>query len=158
MKKQILFLFGLIPLAAGLLYVCSPMITSVEMILFMVLPWAVSLAWIWVGHRCGRDGQTWLRSVACCHWAVLLIVLCAVWQFGFTGPEAQNSVLVLLGQTLTGLVPGVFPLVAALTAVGDTVSGTAVMLWGAPATGIALVLLFSLGFWLGTKDRNASAS
>ena len=142
---------GLIPIVFGSLYVHSVSIPIIGSLLFMLIPWAIAVSWLWIGYCCGRDGRTWFTSVLVGHWGVLIIVLCAIWQFGCLPDESRNMILAVFAQYLIGLVPGVIPLVVRFTMVDNTISSLPIILWGTPATAVMLVILFSLGFWFGRR-------
>ena len=144
---------GLIPLVLGAIYIRSVGIPWFGGILFTVLPWATVAIWVWLGHCCGRDGHRWLTSVLCGHWGVALVAVCAVWQFGLLSSEARDLPVALFGQYLVGLVPLVIPVVVRFIMVEHTIESTPMILYGTLMTAVALIALFSLGYWFGRKRK-----
>ena len=91
MKKSSLYpLMGFLPLVIGFFYIRTAAFPLLGPLFFTALPWVMVFLWVRAGWRCGIDGRGWLRSAAVAHWAVLLVSVCAVWQFALVrrGPQS----------------------------------------------------------------------
>ena len=113
--------------------------------------------WVRAGWRCGVDGRGWLRSAAVAHWAVLLVSVCAVWQFALIPDEGRSLALSVFAQYLFGLVPGVVRVVVPLMERNNTISSCPLIALGTPMSALSLLLLFSLGYSLGWRKRQLPA-
>lgn len=140
-------LIGLVPILLGFCYVHLVYVPVV----WALIPWCMTAVWLWAGWRCGRGGRGWLVSVLAGHWGVLLMVLCALWQYGVLNGAGQSVPLAVFAQYLVGLVPGVMRLLMPFWNVGGVIESTRVILICVPATAAALVLLFSAAFFLGKR-------
>ena len=108
MKKSSLYpLMGFLPLVIGFFYIRTAAFPLLGPLFFTALPWVMVFLWVRAGWRCGIDGRGWLRSAAVAHWAVLLVSVCAVWQFALVPDEGRSLALSVFAQYLFGLVPGV---------------------------------------------------
>lgn len=152
MKSEKLFLYGIIPLIAGILYNASLMIPVFGSILFMLVPWAMVLIWVWFGFQCGSHSLKWLKSTLFCNSLVFVMMLCTILQFGILSGSNRIPIIYSLAQMLAGLVPGVIAFVTPMVTVDNVVSGTSLVLWSSLLTGIVLVILFALGFFLGKRN------
>ena len=157
MNTKKLILIGAVPLLAGLLRNAVVNLPVVGGLLMALIPWVMAVFWIMAGHRVGQSQRSPFSSLALAHWSTLLCVLCAIWQAGFVPNESHISFFYTLAQLPVGLIPGVIGLVMPLAQEGNVISGNSMVLWGAPVTGLALVLLFALGFFLGRNAKKAHA-
>lgn len=158
MKTQKLFLYGMIPLIAGILYNSSLMIPVFGSILFMLVPWAMVLVWLWLGFHCGSLNLKGWKSILFCNSLVFVMLLCSILQFGILSTSNRIPIIYSLAQMLAGLVPGVMAFVTPMVTVDNVVSGTSLVLWSSLLTGIVLVLLFALGFWLGNRNVKSKST
>ena len=151
MKKSSLYpLMGFLPLVIGFFYIRTAAFPLLGPLFFTALPWVMVFLWVRAGWRCGVDGRGWLRSAAVAHWAVLLVSVCAVWQFALVPDEGRSLALSVFAQYLFGLVPGVVRVVVPLVERNNTISS-------GPMSALALLLLFSLGYSLGWRKRQLPA-
>ena len=156
-NTQKLWLFGLIPIIAGFLnsyvFVSLPVIGG---LLFAILPWAMTVLWIWIGYQIGKSGHRLLPSLVITHLPTFLCVICAVWQAGFVSAENRNPFFFTLAQLPFDLVPGVVQLTLPFATHENVVMGTKMISLGVPMTGAALLLLFSIGFYLGRHKEHTA--
>ena len=151
MKKSSLYpLMGFLPLVIGFFYIRTAAFPLLGPLFFTALPWVMVFLWVRAGWRCGVDGRGWLRSAAVAHWAVLLVSVCAVWQFALVPDEGRSLALSVFAQYLFGLVPGVVRVVVPLVERNNTISS-------GPMSALALLLLCSLGYSLGWRKRQLPA-
>ena len=145
MKKSSLYpLMGFLPLVIGFFYIRTAAFPLLGPLFFTALPWVMVFLWVRAGWRCGVDGRGWLRSAAVAHWAVLLVSVCAVWQFALIPDERRSLALSVFAQYLFGLVPGVIRVVVPLVERNHTISSGPLIALGAPMSGLAPLLLVSL--------------
>ena len=158
MKKSPLFpLMGFLPLGIGFFYIRTAAFPLLGPLFFTALPWVMVCLWVRAGWRCGVDGRGWLRSAAVAHWAVLLVSVCAVWQFALIPDEGRSLALSVFAQYLFGLVPGVVLVVVPLVERNNTISSGPLIALGTPMSALSLLLLFSLGYSLGWRKRQLPA-
>ena len=154
MKKFPLYpLMGFLPLVMGFFYIRTAVFPLLGPLFFAALPWVMVFLWVRAGWRCGAAGRGWLRSAAVAHWSVLLVSVCAVWQFALIPDERRSLALSVLAQYLFGLVPGVIRVVVPLVERNNTLSSAPLIALGTPMSALALLLLFSLGYSLGWRKR-----
>ena len=147
MKKSSLYpLMGFLPLVIGFFYIRTAAFPLLGPLFFTALPWVMVFLWVRAGWRCGVDGRGWLRSAAVAHWAVLLVSVCAVWQFALIPDERRSLALYVFAQYLFGLVPGVVRVVVPLVERNNTISSGPLIALGTPMSALSLLLLFSLGW------------
>ena len=158
MKKSSLYpLMGLLPLVIGFFYIRPAAFPLLGPLFFTALPWVMVFLWVRAGWRCGIDGRGWLRSAAVAHWAVLLVSVCAVWQFALVPDEGRSLALSVFAQYLFGLVPGVVRVVVPLVERNNTISSGPLIALSTPMSALALLLLFSLGYSLGWRKPQLPA-
>ena len=144
---------GLFPTMMGVVFALAPAVPGFGTFLYMALPPVTVLLWFLIGRRCGRDGYLYRWSVLSGHWGVAQILLVALWQWGLVADEARNATLAVFSQLLMGLVPGIVTLVMPFCMEGDKYVSSQVILWSTAATALALVLIFSIGYWFGLQKR-----
>ena len=158
MKKSSLYpLMGFLPLVIGFFYIRTAAFPLLGPLFFTALPWVMVFLWVRAGWRCGIDGRGWLRSAAVAHWAVLLVSVCAVWQFALVPDEGRSLALSVFAQYLFGLVPWVVRVVVPLVERNNTISSGPLIALSTPMSALALLLLFSLGYSLGWRKRQLPA-
>ena len=144
---------GLFPILGGLLFAFSAAIPGVGIVLYAAIPWAMTVLWVWLGRRCARDGCKYAWSLLSAHWGVAQVLLVAVWQWGLLEEGARNASFSGYSQILFGVLPCVVQVILPMCRVGDTYDGRLAILWGTAATAAAFLVLFTIGYRWGKRDR-----
>ena len=158
MKKSSLYpLMGFLPLVIGFFYIRTAAFPLLGPLFFTALPWVMVFLWVRAGWRCGLDGRGWLRSAAVAHWAVLLVSVCAVWQFALIPDERRSLALSVFAQYLFGLVPGVLRVGVPLVERNNTIAACPRIGRGTLMRALALLLRFRRVYVLGWRKRQLPA-
>lgn len=105
MKKSVLILLTLVPVAVGYLVNHLLLVPGIGMIAFYVLPILTTVFWFWLARQYARTAWHPLASMAIGNAVGILSLAVYLWQFLLESDETRNFFLAVASQMYTAAAP-----------------------------------------------------
>lgn len=148
MKKYILLLLTLVPIAVGYLSNTLWVIPWLGNLFFTIAPWATLVFWFFLGSKFAETSWNVVVSTLIANVTGILSLVVYVWQFWFVASEARNIPLAMTSQWFSASVPMYFfgRIVLMFTSQTD-----AIMLAMQVISVAVMLLVFLCGYWMGKR-------
>lgn len=105
MKKSVLVLLTLVPVAVGYLVNNLLLVPGIGMVCFYVLPILTTVFWFWLARQYARTSWHPLASIAIGNAVGVVSLAVYLWQYLIENDETRNFFLAVVSQLNTGAAP-----------------------------------------------------
>ena len=147
MRKSVLILLSLVPVAVGYLINGLIRVPVIGMAVFYLLPLAVTAFWIYLGKQYAQNWRI-VPAVLIAHTAGACSLLVYLWQFLFETDETRNLALAAFSQMFSASTPlYLFGGIAALVESQPDYAGSATMAAMQVIALVYMIIVFCIGIY-----------